>query len=361
MGRMSKIALNRFSRARPCDEFPGSPVALLTSYPNAAVRLDEQPARIAALRRYDVSDVAADPSLDKIAVILRTVLRTPMVAISLIHASRNWVRSSLGMSPSDSDGAFDFCRRTIEGQTCFRAPNAAEDPDFAANPLVRGASGVRSYLGAPLVSPDGHIVGALSVFDTSPRIFTPEEEALLREFAALIVAQFELRQIASRDSLTGALSRRAIEEAADRELARHRRQGAASALAIFDLDHFKTVNDRYGHAVGDAVLQSSVAAACDVLRDSDSLGRIGGEEFCVLITGAGPIAAMRTIERIRAAISGARVPNRPEIRITASFGAARCSREFDTARDWIAAADASLYLAKRDGRDRCVMAATPAA
>lgn len=356
---MTQAAFNTNALAGRSGDAPGPQAA--PGFRDAAVRFEDDPARLAALRRYDMLDGAVDPAPHKIASIARAVLGTPMAAISLRNSSRNWVRTSVGMSPVSAPGAFDFCRRTIEAQTCFQAPNAAEDPRFAANPLVRGASGVRSYLGAPLVAPEGHAVGALGVLDTRPRVFTPAEEALLREFASLLIAQFELRQMASRDSLTGALSRRTFEEIANRELARHKRQGTASTLAIFDLDHFKSVNDCYGHAVGDAVLQSAVAAASGALRDWDSLGRIGGEEFCMLISGAEPVEAMRTLERIRVAIAGARVPHRPEIAITASFGAARCSPAFGGTRDWIAAADASLYLAKRGGRDRCVMAAPPAA
>ena len=164
----------------------------------------------------------------------------------------------------------------------------------------------------------------------------------------------DLRRLLTRDHLTGVSNRAHFFEAAEHELVRARRDGAPLALIVLDVDHFKRVNDGYGHAAGDAVLRE-VARRCEMeLRPEDVFARIGGEEFVALVLGAALSDVVAVAERLRLAL--AREPvDIGEIRlpVTASFG---CSA-FDVASDaslaaLLAAADGALYQAKRDGRDR---------
>ena len=167
----------------------------------------------------------------------------------------------------------------------------------------------------------------------------------------------QLRRAARIDPLTELLNRRGFDEAAQRLLVQMRRQKRPSAVLHFDLDHFKAVNDSFGHARGDAVLRAVAACARGQCRPSDVLTRPGGEEFAILLGGASPQDAMAQAERLRAAIAELAVLP-VDCRVTASFGAAPVHPEGTPAEalaDALDRADLALYRAKSEGRNRvCV-------
>ncbi|MBN8716083.1 MAG: diguanylate cyclase [Stenotrophomonas sp.] len=161
-----------------------------------------------------------------------------------------------------------------------------------------------------------------------------------------------LRTLAMTDPLTGAASRLAIERTADTALAAAQRQGQPLSLLLLDLDYFKAVNDRHGHAAGDAVLRDIVQAWQAQLRDRDTLGRIGGEEFAVVCAGADLAQARMIAQRLLDATRAIRLPDiDPALRMATSIGIAE-ARADDTRESLFARADAALYRAKQQGRDR---------
>jgi diguanylate cyclase (GGDEF)-like protein len=162
-----------------------------------------------------------------------------------------------------------------------------------------------------------------------------------------------LERLAMRDPLTGALNRRAILATLEAEFDTADPDGGPLAIALLDLDHFKGVNDRFGHPVGDDVLRRCVAIASRALRVSDRIGRWGGEEFLVVLPGAGSAdGARRVLERLREAIAQyAWQEFAPGLRVTASVGVALAT-DTDGVDALLQRADRSLYRAKRDGRDR---------
>lgn len=163
----------------------------------------------------------------------------------------------------------------------------------------------------------------------------------------------KLKEMLTTDSLTGACNRAYFFESAEKQRLKCNLQGQPLALIALDIDYFKQVNDRYGHAVGDAALKA-VANACKVLlRDGDIFARIGGEEFVVLLPSTDVAAAIRLAERLRTAISA--IPLRVKdisLTITASFGCSVLKDSSTTITDLLTAADALLYVAKRGGRNR---------
>lgn len=175
-------------------------------------------------------------------------------------------------------------------------------------------------------------------------------------------ADRSMRQLALTDPLTGALNRRTFLPFAERELARFRERQAPVSLLMLDLDHFKRINDGYGHRVGDEVLTRFVARVQTCLRQEDKLVRYGGEEFCLLLPGAGQQAAEALAERIR--VSVAESPfmiEGHELRVTVSIGVATVrSDATDTLQTLVDRADSALYRAKKDGRSR-VAASAPVA
>lgn len=164
------------------------------------------------------------------------------------------------------------------------------------------------------------------------------------------------RRDAAHDMLTGLANRRRAEERLAAELARARRLHTPLSVLLLDLDHFKLINDRWGHAAGDQVLVATADALQGSLRGADLATRYGGEEFLAILPDTGPEAALEVAERIRTEIEGLEVPaNGDTLRATTSIGIASLVGE-ETADALVARADAALYQAKQAGRNRCVAA-----
>ena len=171
--------------------------------------------------------------------------------------------------------------------------------------------------------------------------------------AELVKLNDELRVQACFDALTGCRSRRFLLEEVGNELKRATRFAQPCALAMLDIDHFKEVNDHYGHAAGDALLKHFVATISGRLRATDVLGRLGGEEFALLMPQTGRRGALEAAERIRAAVEAAvaLLPN-GELRVTVSIGVDQWRGADDHVDGLVARADAAMYEAKRNGRNR---------
>lgn len=165
-----------------------------------------------------------------------------------------------------------------------------------------------------------------------------------------------VRILSTTDALTGLPNRRALFQRFELELARARRQQEPLTVCVVDLDHFKQINDSHGHAVGDEVLQYASRVLHSQLRDVDLLGRIGGEEFVIVLPDTDVAAAQRALERCRVALANGEVVIEDPVlrlRISASFGV--CCAQVDEASNvpqLLARADEALYVAKRDGRNR---------
>lgn len=168
-------------------------------------------------------------------------------------------------------------------------------------------------------------------------------------------AEEQLHQSASTDSLTGLPNRKHVRELLDYTLEQCARTGSGFSLLGMDLDHFKSVNDRYGHDVGDQVLQQVAAVMKQHLRQADAPGRWGGEEFMVLLPGTDREGAARVAETLRHALAASPVSaDREDLVITTSIGIAEFPEDGRTVRELLIAADNRLYEAKYQGRDRVV-------
>jgi diguanylate cyclase (GGDEF)-like protein len=314
-------------------------------------------ARLAALARYDVMDTPPEQSFDRITRLAQKMFRASFVTVSLLDGHRQWFKSKQGLSFSETPRSEAFCDVTIRRAKPLIVPDARADPAYASLPLVTGEPFIRFYAGAPLRTPDGHILGALCVMDSEPRSLTAQEIEMLVDLADIVIDQLELRQLADTDALTGALSRRAFRDLATRELSLSRRYRRELGLLTFDLDHFKSVNDTHGHAVGDDVLVRSVDACRTELRTSDSIARLGGEEFAVLLPHTGAAAARDVAERLRRALGAQSFgAGRARFHVSASFGVASTRAGASDLDNLLRRADEALYRAKAKGRDRCVTA-----
>ncbi|MFQ5328868.1 MAG: diguanylate cyclase [Thermodesulfobacteriota bacterium] len=168
----------------------------------------------------------------------------------------------------------------------------------------------------------------------------------------LLTAKEELRLLSRSDPLTGIFNRRAILEQLDHEMSRATREDSPLTISSLDIDHFKKINDTYGHSAGDTVLCDCTKQITSRLRDYDSFGRIGGEEFLILYPGVGRDEALEVTERVRAAIESMDIlAAGHHIEITVSQGIATWNGGSDS-DSFIASADKALYRAKDRGRNR---------
>lgn len=163
-----------------------------------------------------------------------------------------------------------------------------------------------------------------------------------------------LATLSRTDGLTGLLNRTHWLEVVSSELKRHWRTDAPVSLLILDIDHFKSVNDQYGHLVGDEALRNIAKVLSETLREPDTPGRYGGEEFGVVLPDTNSEGACVIAERIRRNVEAAVVTSNPEVRCTVSIGVAEASADLSDSRQWIERADRALYRAKALGRNRTV-------
>ncbi|WP_375197727.1 diguanylate cyclase [Sphingobium sp.] len=319
-------------------------------------KLTDEPARRAALDRYEVLDTPREPAFDRITDLVRSILGVPISAVSLVDADRQWFKALSGLDAEETPRDVAFCNHTIRERAPMVVTDATEDARFRDNPLVTGDPNIRSYAGIPLETPDGYNIGSLCAIDTVPRQFDPGQIAILRNLAALVVEQLELRRIAERDHLTGALTRRAFLNEMNRAIALFERHQRPASLLLFDIDHFKRINDAHGHPAGDRVIRGIAQLCTSLQRPSDSLGRLGGEEFGILLPEAGEHDATKAAQRFCDAIAATEIPGAPPLHATASFGVAELSGDWPTGESWLAVADMALYEAKRSGRNRIAVA-----
>jgi len=177
---------------------------------------------------------------------------------------------------------------------------------------------------------------------------------------ALMQANATLDRLANEDSLTGCVNRRRFMDLASAELERARRHRRPVSLALLDLDRFKSINDTLGHAAGDAALVALVETGREVLRGSDVMARIGGEEFVALLPETPLVQALDAAERLRVGIAAREVVHdRARFTMTASVGVAEWMGPEETLDDILRRADSAMYQAKAGGRNR-VVAAAPA-
>jgi diguanylate cyclase (GGDEF)-like protein len=316
-------------------------------------KLQDEPGRLAALGRYEVLDTPREAPFERITGLVRAVLNVPISTISLIDADRQWYKSCVGMESADLPREFSFCTHTIQTREPMYIPDTLQDPRFANYPTVVGEPYIRSYLGVPLSSPDGFNLGALCALDVRPREYDAGQIEVLKSFAAIAVDELELRRIAQIDSLTGAATRRSFLLEMGKAIAKFVRRGQSAVLLTLDIDHFKAINDTYGHPAGDRVLRTVSNRLQSKLRTEDLLGRLGGEEFGILLADTEVHCSFEIAERLRSELANMPVDLEEPLQVTASFGISAIGEGRLTPDLWLANADAALYSAKRDGRNRC--------
>jgi diguanylate cyclase (GGDEF)-like protein len=318
--------------------------------------------RLAALYQYDVLDTAPEESFDRITRLVRLTLGVETSVVSLVDKDRQWFKSRQGTDTVETPRSISFCTHTIQQDEPLVIPNALEDPRFANSPLVTCEGGVRMYVGVPLRTPGGFNIGALCAINSKPGTITADQLEVMQDLARLVVDELELRKIAAIDSLTGAMTGRAFALEANKEVGRARRHQRDLGCIMFDLDHFKKVNDTYGHPAGDHVLRTVAAMCVTELRGVDVFGRVGGEEFAILLPETSLDGVVTTAERLRERFAREAISFAgQDIPVTASFGVTVWGSDEADIGAAMKRADSGLYRAKAAGRNQVAATNAPAA
>ena len=225
-------------------------------------------------------------------------------------------------------------------------------------PLMVGLTAASSIIGVIVVSAVDRNEGAAAAFVRIAYVVALGYLSAIaartrwRQFEQQVKRNASLEHLAERDGLTGLLNHRAFHARLVAEVEHAQRIGGTLSLLVIDLDHFKEVNDRFGHLAGDEVLRQVAAVLQDVAREGDVVARVGGEEFCVLLPNTAAIGARLPAERVRAAVAVLRDP----LPLTVSVGVCSFPDDAASARELFERADAALYEAKRRGRNRVHLA-----
>ncbi len=312
----------------------------------------DEPGRLRALERLNVLDTGPEQPFENIVSLVQDILHVPICAVSLVDRTRQWFKARRGLATPETARNIAFCNEAIKKDAPLIIPETQDSQQFRGNPLVTGEPYIRSYLGVPLKTPEGYIVGTLCAIDTRPREFINSELSVLERFAKVVVDELELRQIASTDSLTGAMMRGAWFEATKAEVSRASRYSRPLSILIMDIDHFKRINDQFGHPLGDDVIKSVAEVVAQNLRKSDIFGRYGGEEFVLALPETTIDQAYALAERLREAVKQSRLAAPADLQWTVSIGVAELAPEEGDLQPALERADLALYEAKTAGRDQ---------
>lgn len=332
-------------------------------------RPHDEPQRLVALRRLGILDTSAEDDFDFLTRIAAELCQTPYAFTTFVDEQRVWIKSAFGLSgvaevPRDAD----YCSLAILTGQFFEITDLAADPRTAQMPFTLGGPCFRMYTAANLITTDGYRVGALCVLDQVARELSDRQKALLLRLARQVMALAELRardreleaalaelsRLATTDDLTGLLNRRAILRHLTDEAARARRSRFPLAVIMIDIDHFKQVNDRYGHAMGDRVLAEFGSLLRTTVRETDFVGRYGGEELCIILPDTDLAGAVIVAEDLRLRFAALEHRDGDQsLGVTASFGVAATDQGVTCEpASLLLAADNALYAAKDEGRNR---------
>ena len=268
--------------------------------PPSPIADEEQ--RLAALKRLNILDTDPEERFDRLTRVALRTFNVPIALVTMVDENRQWFKSRQGLDVAQTLREISFCGHAIQGPEVFVVEDTLEDDRFADNPLVSGDPNIRFYAGAPLHNLHGHRIGTFCIIDRTERRFDAEDRQLLNDLASMAQHELDATQMAMIDELTGIANRRGFSMLAQQSLNLLMRQGHSGTLVFLDLDGFKDINDKYGHAEGDAALATFVKALQKNLRDSDVFARHGGDEFVVLLADTTAESAQLLIDRFRVSL-----------------------------------------------------------
>ncbi len=308
--------------------------------------------RLATLRSLGLLDTPPEERFDRVTRLAKRLFNVPVALVSLVDENRQWFKSNQGLAASETPREDAFCAHTIFEADGMIVNDTLLDERFARNPLVTGNPNIRFYAGYPLTAPNGCKLGTLCVIDAEPRELCAEDIDLLRDLTGMVEAEFTAVELATMDELTGISNRRGFNLLAEKALETCKRLRQDVSLVAFDLNYFKEINDMLGHAAGDQALKDFARCLTDTFRDCDVIGRMGGDEFWVLLCDAHSNDVPSLLNRFQDAVSTLNHVKQRPYRLDYSVGTASCSPYKPSSIKFMGdQADADLYEHKQSKRN----------
>lgn len=311
--------------------------------------------RLKSLYSYEILDTEPEPEFEALTRLASQTFSTPIALVALMDSDRLWFKSKFGLPVPQLDRKIAFCAHAIMSPTePLVVKDLRQDVRFAKNALVVNAPHLRFYAGAPLLDESGHVLGTLAVIDTKPRELSEVLRGCLNDYATLVMTALQsrkrasaLQKLALTDYLTGVPNRAQFELISAAEMAHAVRSGNPYSLFCMDLDGFKQINDRFGHAAGDQVLCEVARRLALTLRQGDMLARLGGDEFAVVARDCKQDAALIIAQRFGEAC---RLPialvDGKKVMVGISVGVATSSPAVTDPGELLQEADRALYAVK---------------
>lgn len=342
--------------------------------------------RQAAVDATGLLDTPDEQAYDDIVQLACLVCAAPVATFTLVDHERQWFKARVGVGVRETPRSDSLCAIAIRTPECLLVvPDVTADRALKMRPKDAEGRPLRFYAGMPLRDWKGHALGTLCVLDHAPRDLSDAQRAGLQALTRQVQRLLELRRLArrqrelllqrtdrvqrlehqretwqrrhddlkreaSRDPLTGLLNRRALERLRTDPRAMRRLEASGYSLVVVDIDHFKQVNDRHGHLLGDQALRIVAEVLASCMRHGDLGVRYGGEEFLLVLPGTPLSGAFEVAERIREAVASTTLP----FALTVSIGVAAGNPQRDTPERVFERADQALYRAKAGGRNRVV-------
>lgn len=320
--------------------------------------LSKEEKRLQDLMATGIMDTVPEQIYDDIAILAAYICKSPIAYISFIDGDRQWYKSRVNLSIKETTIDEALCATTIQETGLIHVSDLSKDKRFQNNPFVKSKDGIRFYAGYPLINSEGSALGTLCVIDYKVKELDEHQKNSLEALGRQVMALLDMRRAlntsrhhALHDNLTGLPNRLYFRERLNQACREAKRHNERCAVLFIDLDKFKLVNDTHGHHIGDLALKNTALKLRSVLREEDTVGRFGGDEFVVILNRikdakeAGKVASS-----IQEALERPLLLDGITVNIGASIGISLYPDHGLGTTTLINRADAALYEVKKSSR-----------
>jgi diguanylate cyclase (GGDEF)-like protein len=313
---------------------------------------EDEEQRLNTLKSLNVLDTSPEERFDRLTRMAKRMFGVPIALVSLVDENRQWFKSCIGLSIKETSRDISFCGHAILGNEVFIVTDATKDDRFLDNPLVINEPHIRFYAGCPLRFTNGSKLGTLCIIDKQPRNFDAEDMEALKDLASTAERELAAVQLATQDELTNIINRRGFIMLGKHSLDLCVRENIPACLAYIDLNDFKLINDRFGHAIGDKILIDFTNLVGKICRDSDVFARLGGDEFVILFIGMKKVDSEEFFRRLLQLLEEYNQESISGHDIKLSYGVVDFDKDkHKSIESLLADGDSHMYMAKKQNID----------